>query len=155
MIHKIFFYLDAVLAGVCIVLLLVSIGDRCGQGFFVYYGMFFIGQSIQHHLFGIIPKIDIVKYDKSLKRYIGFAIGIEVSYFFLAFMFWTRAAIHPLYCYLCLDLGLPIYIGIAIVLHFIVSMLVFVQFLHRYITRKYYLIALGGFEVELRITQQR
>jgi hypothetical protein len=41
------------------------------------------------------------------------------------------------------------------VVHFVVSLFVYVQFLYGYINRKYYLLALGGFEVERRINEQR
>jgi hypothetical protein len=115
------------------------------MGFFLYYSFFFAGQSIQHRLFGIIPKTDIVKRDKTLRRYIAVAACALASYFFLVFVFWTRSSMHPLYCFLCLRIGFPLAIGLVIVIHFIVSLLLFVQLLHNYISRKYYLIALGGF----------
>lgn len=40
-------------------------------------------------------------------------------------------------------------------MHFVLTLMVFIQFLHGFISRKYYLLALGGFAVEQRINQQR
>ena len=125
----------------------IFIGDNCGMAFFLYLTIFYIGQSIQHYLILKMPQIDIIKYQAVIKRFLVIVSAIEISYFFLAFMFWTKFEVHPLYCFLCQKLGLPIVIGIAIMVHFVVSLLFFIHFLHGFIKRKYYLMALGGFEV--------
>jgi hypothetical protein len=70
-------------------------------------------------------------------------------------MFWTKSPLHPLYCFVVGALGLPFPVGIIFTLHFISTLLLYIQFLYGFITRKYYLMALGGFHVEQRFIQQR
>ena len=131
------------------------ISDDCTLSFLLYYTIYFIGQAIQHMLIVKMPAIDVVRYDKVIRRYLFIVSAIEISYFFLAFMFWVRTELHPLYCFFCLKLGMSPAVGVVLFLHFVASLLVYIQFLYCYINRKYYLLALGGFEVEQRILKQR
>lgn len=127
------------------------IGLPCGVNFFCYFSIFYLGQSIQHYFCMTMPKIDTIKYGSIIKRYLAIVILILISYFFMAFMFWSRSNIHPFYCFLVTNLGLPVLLGAIFIIHFVATLLIFIHFLHGYITRKYYLIALGGFEVEQRL----
>lgn len=52
-----------------------------------------------------------------------------------------------MYCTMCLYLGLPVLIGIVFIVHFIVTLMVLITVIHGYVSRKYYLLALGGFDV--------
>lgn len=70
-------------------------------------------------------------------------------------MFWVKNEIHPFYCFLCVELGLSSIVGLFLTVHFIVSLFMYIQFLYGYINRKYYLLALGGFEVERRMVEER
>lgn len=146
---------DAGLAGLCFVLSFVFISDDCSLSFFLYYTIYFIGQAIQHMLIVKMPTIDVVRYDKVIRRYLFIVSVIEISYFFLAFMFWVKTELHPMYCFFCVKLGMSAVVGVVLILHFVASLLIYIQFLYCYINRKYYLLALGGFEVEQRIIQQR
>ena len=125
------------------------------MSFFGYYSLFYLAQSIKHYLCINMPTMNVVKYDKVLKRYIFAISAIEISFFLLAFMFWTKSDMHPLYCFVVGALGLPYPLGAIFLLQFIFSLLVYIQFLHEFITRKYYLLAMGGYEVEQRLIQQR
>lgn len=133
----------------------IFISRACTMSFFLYYCILYLGQSIQHFLCVVLPKIDVVRYDIWIKRAIGLVSAIEVSYIMLAFLFWSKSTYHPFYCFHCEVLSLPFYTGLLFTLHFIATLFLFIQFLHDYITRKYYLLALGGFEVELRLIRQR
>jgi|JI9StandDraft_1071089.scaffolds.fasta_scaffold581551_1 hypothetical protein len=73
----------------------------------------------------------------------------------VAFVYWTKSDLHPVYCYLVNMLGMPSLLGIIFILHFIASLILYIQCLHEYITRKYYLLALGGFDVEQRLIRER
>lgn len=149
------FLYDLSFSCISLVLSLVCAGKPCPMSFFAYYSIFYLAQAIKHYLCGNMPKMNVVKYDKILKRYI-FAISvIEISFFLLAFMYWTKSDMHPLYCFVVENLGLPFPIGGLFMVQFIFSLLVYIQFLHGFITRKYYLLAMGGFEVEQRLIQQR
>ncbi len=49
-----------------------------------------MGQSIQHFLILKMPKIDVIKYDKIIKRYVYIVSAIEIVYFFVMFMFLVK-----------------------------------------------------------------
>lgn len=155
MVNKIFTIFDISLSAIGLLLSFVFILDECATSFFLYYCIFYFGQSTQHFLIVKMPNIDVIKYDKIILRYVKIISIIEISYFFLTFMFWVKTEIHPFYCFLCLKLGLSSIIGLALTAHFIVSLFTYIQFLYGYINRKYYLLALGGYEVERRMIEQR
>jgi len=100
------------------------------MSFFGYYSLFYLAQSIKHYLCINMPTMNVVKYDKVLKRYIFAISAIEISFFLLAFMFWTKSDMHPLYCFVVGALGLPYPLGAIFLLQFIFSLLVYIQFLH-------------------------
>jgi hypothetical protein len=70
---------------------------------------------------------------------------VEIFYLLLVVVFWQKSHIHPLYCAVCQEYGYPFFIGIIFVFHFIGSAGFVISLIHLFITRKYYLIALGGF----------
>ena len=76
-------------------------------------------------------------------------------YLLLVVVFWSKSHVHPLYCAMCEEYNWPFMIGIVFVFHFILSAGFVISLIHLFVTRKYYLIALGGFEVEQRIALER
>lgn len=146
--------IDISFAAISLLVSFITIPNECSMSFFLFYTIYFMGQSIQHFLLLKMPKIDVVKYDITIKRYVYIASAIEILYFFVMFMFLVKTELHPIYCFLCIQLGISPLIGILLIAHFIVSLFMYVQFLYKYINRKYYLLALGGFEVEVRLNAQ-
>ena len=69
------------------------------MSFFLYYAILYLSQCIQHFLCIIMPKIDVVRYDRWIKRAIGLVTVVEISYIMLAFLFWTKSTYHPFYCF--------------------------------------------------------
>ena len=97
----------------------------------------------------------MIKFDSTIKKLIGIVCFVEVFYLLFVVVFWQKAHVHPLYCAMCEVYGYPLLIGIVFVFHFIVSAGYAISLIHLFITRKYYLIALGGFDVEQRIALER
>ncbi len=95
--HQIFFILDSTLTIVSFILTWVFIKYPTILAFFLYYCIFYIGQSIQHYLSLVLHKIDIIKYDKLIKRYLAMISIIELTYFILVFIYWTKSTYHPIY----------------------------------------------------------
>ena len=145
--HKAFFALDTILFMVFVGTSLLELhwGEVCNISFFAYYSIFYLGQSIQHCLCFTMPKIDIVSQEKRLFKYLVIVSIIEISYFLVAFLFWTKSDLNPIYCFMIQVLRLHFLVGSIFIFHFIASLLLYVQVLHGFITRKYYLLALGGF----------
>jgi hypothetical protein len=94
---QIFFILDSTLTIVSFILTWVFIKYPTILAFFLYYCIFYIGQSIQHYLSLVLHKIDIIKYDKLIKRYLAMISIIELTYFILVFIYWTKSTYHPIY----------------------------------------------------------
>lgn len=153
--HKLNLYYDLTLSTISFILSLVCIGKPCSMSFFGYYAVFYLAQAMKHYLCLNMPTMNVIQYNSTLKRYIYAISGVEMSYFMLAFMFWAKSDMHPLYCFVVDTLNWPFPIGSLFLIQFIFSLLVFIQCLHGFITRKYYLLALGGYEVEQRLIQQR
>jgi hypothetical protein len=112
-------------------------------------------QAISHYLLIKLPVTDVIKFDSIIKKLIGIVCFVEVFYLLLVVVFWQKAHVHPLYCAMCEEYGYSFLIGIVFVFHFIGSGGFVINLIHLFITRKYYLIALGGFEVEQRMALER
>ena len=97
----------------------------------------------------------MIKFDVTIKRLIGMVCFVEVFYMLLVVVFWQKSHVHPLYCAMCEEFGYPFVIGLVFLVHFIASAGFVVSLIHLFITRKYYLIALGGFDVEQRLALER
>lgn len=85
-----------------------------------------------------------------LRKIIALIGLVETSYLFASILFWGKSSLHPGYCALCVYYGLSITIGIAIDIHWFMTFMSFINLLHGFVTRRYYLLALGGYEVEQR-----
>ena len=92
-----------------------------------------------------MPNMDLLKYSRTVKRYIIAVAAIQISYFIMAFMYWTKSELHPFYNFVTQVLHLHVAVGTIFLIHFFVSLMFFIQLLHGYIARKYYLLALGGY----------
>ena len=92
-----------------------------------------------------MPKRDVNKHAKAYKRLVGLVCITDVTYMFLAVMFWQRTSTHPLYCGLCERLNLGAWIGFVIDMHCAFVILWGVNLIYAFVTRRYYLLALGGF----------
>lgn len=144
-VNKVFFIIDGTAAVACAVSSLIFVQNGCLASFFLYYSLFYLIQAIQHFLLTKLGFSDVLKYDAIIKKAIFIISALLISYLFLGIMFWQKASIHPIYCALCGEMGLPLIVGMAIDIHFIVVLFWFISLIQMYISRKYYLIALGGF----------
>jgi hypothetical protein len=70
-IHKLFFLLDITLTVTSFVLSWIFIRKPCSMSFYLYFCILYLGQSIQHFLCILFPKIDVVKYDSWIKKFIA------------------------------------------------------------------------------------
>ncbi len=75
-IHKVFFLLDFTLSASSFVLSWIFINKPCSMSFYLYFCILYLGQSIQHFLCILFPKIDVVKYDPWIKKFIALVIII-------------------------------------------------------------------------------
>jgi hypothetical protein len=92
-----------------------------------------------------IPKIDVEKQDLKIKRLITLISIIQVFYLLLTVVFWQKTNYHPIYCALCIEYHLSLLVGIGLIIHFCITLGILVTLINAFISRKYYLIALGGF----------
>lgn len=67
--------------------------------------------------------------------------------------FWQKSEYHPVYCLVCEQWGWGLWVGLGFVLHEVVLIGWAATLINGYVRRRYYLLALGGFEVEQRILQ--
>lgn len=67
--HRGFLYFDSAMFMITFVLSLVMLGQPCPLTFYCFFAIYYFGQSIQHYLCLHMPKMDIVRYDKRIKRY--------------------------------------------------------------------------------------
>lgn len=145
-INKMFIVVDSFLCLFSLFLLLLTDQKSvCIASFYLYWSLFYLGQTISHYLIVKLPKIDVVKFDKTIKKLIGIICFIHTAYLLLVITFWSRSQLHPIYCAICGYFGLPFVIGILFIIHFILTAGIVISLIHLYVTRKYYLIALGGF----------
>ena len=93
-----------------------------------------------------MPKRDVNRYLVSLKRMIGLICFIDTTYLFLAIMFWQKSDLHPIYCGLCEYFHMGTWIGLIIDFHCIFIIIWCMNLIHAFVTRRYYLLAIGGFE---------
>ena len=94
--------IDISLAAISVLASFIAIPNECSMSFFLFYTIYFMGQSIQHFLLIKMPKIDVIKYDITIKRYVYVTSFIEIMYFFVMFMFLVKNDLHPIYCFLCI-----------------------------------------------------
>ena len=97
-VNNVFLFVDT---GLTVLFLIVSIcmmGKLCVMAFCGYYSLFYLGQAIQHYLCYRMPTMNIIKHDRTVKRCIYIVSLLEISYFIICFMFWTRSDMHPIYC---------------------------------------------------------
>ncbi len=125
--------------------------SQCLASFYLFWSIFFMSQSINHYLLMTIPRIDVIRFDSILKKLVGIVCGVEIFYLLLVIIFWQKSSIHPIYCAVCGEFDWPFLVGILFAFHFIFSAGFLINLIHLFVTRKYYLIALGGFDVEQRI----
>lgn len=154
--HKVLMSWDMFMAVLCMLILTLSDNrSQCLASFYLFWTLYFLTQSILHYLIVKIPQIDVMKFDIVIKRLIGLVCIVQIAYLFLVVVFWQRAHIHPLYCAMCEEYKWPYAIGILFIFHFILSAGCLISLIHLFVTRKYYLIALGGFEVQQRMALER
>lgn len=68
--------IDISFAAISLLVSFITIPNECSMSFFLFYTIYFMGQSIQHFLVLKMPKIDVVKYDITIKRYVYIASAI-------------------------------------------------------------------------------
>ena len=140
-----FLYYDAALSIIYIILTFVALESGCLAFTFLYYFFFYFFQTVQHYLIREMPLRDVNKHVVALKRVIGMICFSDVFYMFLSVMFWQKTDTHPLYCGLCSYLHFGVWVGILIDIHCVFIIFWGVSLIHAFITRRYYLLALGGY----------
>jgi hypothetical protein len=68
--HKLFIIIDLTLTLICFILSWVFISRPCHLSFLLYYCIFFLVQTLQHIISLQLPKIDSVKHDPLIRRYL-------------------------------------------------------------------------------------
>lgn len=138
--------LDMFMAMLCVMILTLSDNrSQCIASFYLFWALYFLTQAMLHYLLVKIPMIDVIKVDITIKRMIGLICFVEIVYMLLVVVFWQRSHAHPIYCAMCEEYQWPYTIGIVFIFHFILSAGFVISLIHLFVTRKYYLIALGGF----------
>lgn len=138
--------LDLFTAILCVLILTLSDNrSQCIASFYLFWALYFSTQAMLHYLLVKIPMIDVIKVDITIKRMIGLICFVEIVYMLLVVVFWQRSHVHPIYCAMCEEYQWPYTIGIVFIFHFILSAGFVISLIHLFVTRKYYLIALGGF----------
>lgn len=112
---------------------------------FLTYAIIYAIQTLQHFLIYIFPKIDINKHHVAYRRIVIFMLLVTTGYMFLSVTFWQKSEWHPIYCALCMENKYGLWLGLLIDLHCIFLIGWGIVLIHTYITRRYYLLALGGF----------
>ncbi len=153
--NKGFFVYDAVLMLISLILIFVFIRHQCVALMFFYYALFYAAQAGQHYLIFKFPLIDINKHYLLFRRLVIAICLVDGSYLFACVIFWQRTSAHPIYCGLHEYFGLGLWVGIILTMHFVFSLAWAISLIQSYINRRYYLLALGGFEVEQRIEAER
>ena len=122
---------------------------------FLYYTFFYSAQTGQHYLLFKLPLIDVNKHYLLYRRLVILICLVDGTYMFSCVIFWQKTRMHPIYCTLCEEWGLGSWVGLVLIFHFIFCLAWAVSLIHSYVNRRYYLLALGGFEVEQRILEER
>lgn len=155
LINKLFLIYDAILAIVCGVLTLVFVRNSCAALSLLIYSAFYVCQTLQHYLIFKFPSIDINLHHVLYRRLtIGICL-VDVGYMLTCITFFQKTQTHPIYCLLCLQMGITSWVGLVLVLHEVFVIGWAVTLINAYVTRRYYLLALGGFEVEQRLAEER
>lgn len=89
--NEIFLAYDAFLAINCIIVSLISIGNRCMCLSFLIYGILFLIQTAQHYLIYIFPKIDINKHHVLYRRTVIFMCMTVTGYMLFSVTFWQKS----------------------------------------------------------------
>lgn len=137
-----------------LIFVFVYIHHRCVSLMFLYYAFFYSAQAGQHYMIQKFPLIDINKHFVLYRRLVMFIGFVDASYLFAAIIFWQKTSQHPMYCALHEYFGIGMWVGIILSFHFIFCLFWVISLIQSYINRRYYLLALGGFEVEQRILEQ-
>lgn len=122
---------------------------------FLIFAVLYLFQSLQHYMIRNFPNIDINKHHILYRRVIILIGLIDAGYLFENVMFWSRDESHPIYCVLCKQIGLGAWIGLLFVFHFLLIAAWFFTLINSYIQRRYYLLAIGGFEAEQQLNLER
>lgn len=148
-------FYDCSLAALSLILTFSLITRSCYPLMFLLYTIIYSFQILQHYLILKFPKIDINKHHVLYRRVIILIGLVDIGYLFLNVMFWSKNDSHPIYCVLCTELGIGIWVGLFLVVHFFVLTAWFFALINSYIQRRYYLLGLGGFENEQSIIEER
>lgn len=155
LVNEIFLYCDSCLLVLSFILMFVFVRHRCVALMFLFYCCFYGAQAAQHYFIKIFPKIDVNKHYVLYRRLIMLIMTVDGVYLFASIIFWQKASAHPIYCALHQYFGIGLWVGIVLVMHFIFSLFWGITLIQSYINRRYYLLAMGGFEIEQRILNEQ
>lgn len=153
-INRGFLFYDGGLAVLSLILCLAFVKQDCVSLMFLCYLGFYLAQVGQHWMIGAFPTIDINLHYVRYRRLVMLVCFVDAAYMFACVIFWQKTPAHPMYCALHQHFGLGMWVGLAMAFHFIFCLAWAVSLIQAYINRRYYLLALGGFEVEQRILEQ-
>lgn len=143
--NKVFFYYDAFLTILSLILCLAFVKNMCASLMFLIYMVLYACQTGLHYLIMKFPKIDINKHYVAYRRTVIMLCMVIVAYMFMCVTFWQRTDYHPVYCALCTQAGMGSWIGLILFIHCVFLIGWGITLIHAYVTRRYYLLALGGF----------
>ncbi len=150
-VNKGFIAADAILTISLGILSLVSIPNLCACLLFLMYSILYAFQTCQHFLIHKFATIDINKHHVAFRRTVITICMVDMGYMLMTITFWQKSEDHPVYCVLCLQYGFGRWIGILLALHCIFLIGWAITLIQSYVNRRYYLLAIGGFEAEQRI----
>ena len=117
----------------------------CLSTSFLIYSLNSANQTLQHYFIYNFPLIDINKYHVAYRRSVIFICLVDMAYMLMCITFWQKSPYHPVYCYLCIQKGWGLWIGLLLVVHELFIIGWAITLINSYVTRRYYLLALGGF----------
>lgn len=144
-INRVFLIYDAFQSIICIVFCFVFMQNRCWALTFLIFTIYSLFQTLQHYLIYKFPTIDINKHHAAYRRIVLVICIVDIGYLVMSLSFWQKTAYHPVYCALCVQMGISAWIGIIFIFHVLFMIAWAITLMNAYITRRYYLLALGGF----------
>lgn len=153
--NKAFIIANSILTIALGILSLVAIPNMCACLLFLIYSVLYGFQACQHYLIYKFATIDINKHHVAFRRTVITICMVDMGYMLMAITFWQKSEDHPVYCVLCLQYGLGRWVGIFLALHCIFLIGWAITLIQAYVNRRYFLLAIGGFEAEQRILEER
>ena len=117
LINKLFLVLNATMIVFLLISSIVFFNNTCLAYTFQIYELLYIFQTIQHYLIYKFPTIDINKHHVAYRRLVIVICLVDLAYLLMCITFWQKTQLHPVYCVLCVEIGLGAWIGLLLIPH--------------------------------------